>query len=101
LPFSFDSVQSKEVVQEQFRPCSACCPAEENSIKKSQKMLVWLSKMALAQHFCISCRGRENVQQSLTPAGDQLNSLIGPGGLVSTSSPSFNFVGRVGKKVNI
>jgi GTP cyclohydrolase I len=23
-------------------------------------MLVWLSKMVLAQHFCISCRGWEN-----------------------------------------
>jgi hypothetical protein len=57
--------------------------------------------MVLAQHFCISFRGWENVRQSLTPDGDSLNRLIGPGGLVAISSPSFNFVGRVGKKVNI
>jgi hypothetical protein len=33
--------------------CSICGPAKENQMKKNQNILVWLSKMVLAQHFSI------------------------------------------------
>jgi hypothetical protein len=36
-------------------------------MKKSENMLVWLSKMVLGQHFCTVCQGWEMAQQSLTP----------------------------------
>jgi hypothetical protein len=34
---------------------SICGPKKENWMKKSQNMLVWLSKMVLAQHFWTGC----------------------------------------------
>jgi hypothetical protein len=38
--------------------------------------------MVLAQHFCSGCWGWKKAQQSLTPAADWLDCLIGPGGLL-------------------
>jgi hypothetical protein len=51
-------------------------------MKKSQNELVWLSKMVLAQHFCTGCWGWQKAQQSLKPAVNWWDSLIGPGGLL-------------------
>jgi hypothetical protein len=48
-------------------------------MKKRQNMLVWLSKMVFGPAFLH--RMLRLVKQSLTPAVDWLNSLIGPGGL--------------------
>ncbi len=48
----------------------------------SQNMPVLLSKMVLAQHFSTGSWGWKKAQQSLTPAVDWLNDLIGPGGLL-------------------
>jgi len=45
------------VALEQLHRYSVCGPAKENWMKKSQNMLVWFSKMVLAQHFCIGCWG--------------------------------------------
>jgi hypothetical protein len=49
-------------------------------------MPVWLSKMVLAQHFCTGCRGWYKAHQTLTPAIDWLDSLIGADGLLNSSS---------------
>jgi hypothetical protein len=46
-------------------------------MKKSQNMPVWLSKMIFAQDAEAGKR-----HESLTPAGDWLDCLIGSGGLV-------------------
>jgi hypothetical protein len=45
-------------------------------------MPVWLSKMVFTQHFYTGCWGWQKAQQSLTPAVDWLDGLIGPGGLL-------------------
>jgi hypothetical protein len=52
-------------------------------MKKSQHMSV------LAEHFCTVCWGWCEAQQSLTPAVDWLDSLIGPRGLVLVVSHVF------------
>ncbi len=49
----------------------------------SQNMVVWLSKMVLAQHFFTGCRSWQKVQQRPTPAVDWPEyGLIGPSGLL-------------------
>jgi hypothetical protein len=58
-------------------------------MKKSQNMLVWISKMVLAQHFSTGYRGWQKAQESLTPAVDWLDSFIGPGRLLSVVSHLF------------
>jgi hypothetical protein len=58
-------------------------------MKKSQNVLVWLSKMVLVQHFWSGCQGWQQAQQSLTPAVDWLDGLIGPGGLLILVSHLF------------
>jgi hypothetical protein len=55
-------------------------------MKKSQNVLVWISKMVLAQHFSRGYWGWQKAQESLTPAVDWLDSFIGPGGLLSVVS---------------
>jgi hypothetical protein len=57
-------------------------------------------------HSSLRWKAQESLactQQSLTPAVDWLDSLIGPGGLLSVvsppmCSPSFSLMGGVGKK---
>jgi hypothetical protein len=80
-------------------------------------MLVWLSKMVFAQHFCTVCRGWYKAQQSVTPATEECNrydltaapcfSLANHNdwsmwfairGLPPICSPSFSLRGGVGKK---
>jgi hypothetical protein len=52
-------------------------------MKKSQNMLVWLSKMVLAQHFCRWYQGWQEAQQcQVAKPVDCLHGLIGPNGLL-------------------
>ncbi len=62
-----------------FISTSNSTPAEYKILwmKKSQNMLVWLSKLVLVQHFVAA-----KVQQSLTPVVDWLDGLVGPDGLL-------------------
>jgi hypothetical protein len=47
-------------------------------MKKTQNMLVWLSRIVLTQHSCTGCRGWQKAWRSLTPAVDWLDGLIAP-----------------------
>ncbi len=58
-------------------------------MKKSQNMLVWLTKMALAQHFCTRGKGWWKAQQSLKPAVNWQDSSVGPCGLLLVVSHVF------------
>jgi hypothetical protein len=58
---------------EQLRQWSVCDPGNQNLMKKSQNMLVWVNKMVLALHFCTVCSGWQKAQQSLTPAREECN----------------------------
>jgi hypothetical protein len=52
-------------------------------MKKSQNMLVWLSKMVFAQHFCTWYWGWQKAQQSqVAKPVDCLDGLIGPNWLL-------------------
>jgi hypothetical protein len=50
-------------------------------MKKSQNVLVWLS-LVLVEYFWSGCQGWQQTQQSLTPAVDWQDGLIGSGGLL-------------------
>jgi hypothetical protein len=42
---------------EQLQGCLLCGPAKGNWMKKSENMLIWLSKIVLPQHFSTGCQG--------------------------------------------
>jgi hypothetical protein len=71
-------------------------------MKKTQNMLVWLSKIVWPSIFAHGAAAAgKKVQQSRTPAAaDWLDGLIGQGGLLLHSSLSAfcSFMGGVGKK---
>jgi hypothetical protein len=46
-------VQSLGLHMGKLHLCLVCDPANDNWLKKSQNMPVWLNKMVLAQHFCV------------------------------------------------
>jgi hypothetical protein len=51
-------------------------------MKKSENMLIWLSKMVLVRTLLHSLPRQVKAQQSLKPAVDWLDSLIGLGGFL-------------------
>jgi hypothetical protein len=92
-------VKSKILALEQLHRCSVRDAANQNWMNKSLKCQFVSSKWFWLSIFAMFAEVDKKAQQSLTTAVDWLHSLIGPGGLLFVvPSPSFSFVGGVGKK---